>query len=209
MKKLILFLFIITVFASCKKSEDDKVTPIIDPVVVIPQSTAKFDSETELFLNQDLLLKNNSENAETYLWDFGDGTNSTQKEPIKQYAASGDYVVKLTTNGNSTISKSVKVYNKSHSVAIKNNTQNTFQITLFDRIDDNTVGAEKFTIASLAPGQTSVSFFTDKTKIAYGGKINGFNFVCLSPRFYVMETGNKNLININADSQLTLGLTPP
>jgi PKD repeat protein len=32
----------------------------------------------------------------TYLWDFGDGGTSTEKDPVHQYTAVGKYTVKLT-----------------------------------------------------------------------------------------------------------------
>lgn len=183
---------------ACSKSETPK-----------PQSTAKFDSEVEVFLNQDLGIKNNSENAVTYEWDFGDGSKQSQKEPAFKYTKAGDYIVKLTTNGNSTVTKSIKVYNTNQSVVIKNNTQNTFKIILFDRINDNTVGTERFVINSLVPGQTSNPMFTNKTNIAFGGNVNGFDFVSLTPRSYVMETGKKNIININNDTAITIGVKVP
>lgn len=37
--------------------------------------------------------------AQSYVWDFGDGTTSTEKSPLHIYAKSGYYVVKLTAKG--------------------------------------------------------------------------------------------------------------
>jgi PKD repeat protein len=39
---------------------------------------------------------NTSQNADTYLWDFGDGTSSTLRNPVKTYTATGEYLVRLT-----------------------------------------------------------------------------------------------------------------
>jgi PKD repeat protein len=39
---------------------------------------------------------NTSQNADTYLWDFGDGTGSTLQNPVKTYTTTGEYVVRLT-----------------------------------------------------------------------------------------------------------------
>lgn len=39
---------------------------------------------------------NNSEKAETFLWDFGDGNTSTEESPEHKYFLSGKYSVKLT-----------------------------------------------------------------------------------------------------------------
>ncbi|MBT8313050.1 MAG: PKD domain-containing protein [Maribacter sp.] len=38
---------------------------------------------------------NTSEEARTYIWDFGDGDSSTEINPVKSYAASGTYTVTL------------------------------------------------------------------------------------------------------------------
>lgn len=40
-----------------------------------------------------------SSTATSYLWEFGDGTTSTEKSPLHVYQKSGSYVVKLTTKG--------------------------------------------------------------------------------------------------------------
>ncbi len=41
-----------------------------------------------------------STNSVSYLWDFGDGTTSTQANPGKTYSAAGSYQVSLTVSGN-------------------------------------------------------------------------------------------------------------
>ena len=40
-----------------------------------------------------------SGNSVSYLWDFGDGTTSTEKNPLHEYAKSGYYTVTLTAKG--------------------------------------------------------------------------------------------------------------
>lgn len=42
---------------------------------------------------------NLSQNANTYLWDFGDGNTATDMEPVHTYAGEGDYQVVLTATG--------------------------------------------------------------------------------------------------------------
>ena len=37
---------------------------------------------------------------ESYLWDFGDGTTSTEQNPTHRYQADGEYIVKLTIRSN-------------------------------------------------------------------------------------------------------------
>lgn len=40
---------------------------------------------------------NTSQNASSYLWDFGDGNSSTETNPVHSYLSSGTYVVSLTS----------------------------------------------------------------------------------------------------------------
>jgi cyclophilin family peptidyl-prolyl cis-trans isomerase len=42
-----------------------------------------------------VLFSNQSEKAETYLWDFGDGNTSTEAEPEHKYYLSGNYTITL------------------------------------------------------------------------------------------------------------------
>lgn len=43
---------------------------------------------------------NNSYDATSYLWDFGDGRTSSEKNPIHKYSGKGVYKVVLTAKGN-------------------------------------------------------------------------------------------------------------
>ena len=57
-------------------------------------------------------LVNTSANADSYLWDFGNGTNSTDKEPAGGYTKSGTYTLTLTAfkdGRKSVTSKIIKV----------------------------------------------------------------------------------------------------
>ncbi|MBZ5859273.1 DUF7948 domain-containing protein [Flavihumibacter profundi] len=42
------------------------------------------------------IITNTSIGGQTYLWDFGDGTSSTDKEPVKVFSTAGKFRVKLT-----------------------------------------------------------------------------------------------------------------
>lgn len=52
-------------------------------------------------------FENNSEQAETYLWDFGDGSTSAEAAPSHRYRQSGIYEVQLTASkkGKSRVSR--------------------------------------------------------------------------------------------------------
>lgn len=49
-----------------------------------------------------VVLRNNSQNATSYKWDFGDGNTSTEKNPKHKYKTKGVYRIKLIVYGNGT-----------------------------------------------------------------------------------------------------------
>ena len=53
-------------------------------------------SATDYAANNPITFNNLSNNATSYLWNFGDSTTSTQTSPTKFYAAAGNYTVTLT-----------------------------------------------------------------------------------------------------------------
>ncbi|QSE96430.1 immunoglobulin-like domain-containing protein [Fulvivirga lutea] len=74
---------IIILFAGCGDEDEN-----------LPQVIAGFNFE----LNENsgtVTFENTSENADSYLWDFGDETTSTDEEPTKTYG-NGTYIVNLT-----------------------------------------------------------------------------------------------------------------
>lgn len=48
--------------------------------------------------NLEVTFTNKTEFADSYLWDFGDGTSSSDKNPKHTYASDGKYIVKLAVN---------------------------------------------------------------------------------------------------------------
>lgn len=46
-----------------------------------------------------VVFTNRSANAQIYSWDFGDGRQSTQKDPTHEYDENDDFIVKLTATG--------------------------------------------------------------------------------------------------------------
>jgi PKD repeat protein len=86
MKSLKLMLFysfmgiIICCFYSCKK---DKAQPSVDVIY-----TVNVNGLTASFTNQ-------TKGVTTYKWDFGDGTTSTEENPVHTYSTKGKYVPTL------------------------------------------------------------------------------------------------------------------
>lgn len=107
---LLLLSAILLGFSSCKKDE----TPAI-----LPKAGFTVDGFNALSSSPDTLkmgpydlatLSNTSENADSYLWDFGNGTTSKEKTTILQYPSAGIYTLTLTVTtkqGQTAVAKKV------------------------------------------------------------------------------------------------------
>lgn len=75
---------------ACKKNE------IVSSVVVdgVKPTTAFTNTTGSLVIT----FTNTSQNGDSYYWQFGDGTNSTEKSPVHTYASPGKYNVILKVN---------------------------------------------------------------------------------------------------------------
>lgn len=74
--------------------------PADEPPIPGPSPNATFSMTVD---GLTITLDNTSTNADSYLWDFGDGSTSTEEDPTHTYATGGIYSVKLTaTNANGT-----------------------------------------------------------------------------------------------------------
>lgn len=73
--------------------QGDETIPSLVVEGAVPVSSFTYSKE---FLN--VKFTSTSINAESYYWDFGDGTYSTEESPAHTYAASGDYTVTLKVN---------------------------------------------------------------------------------------------------------------
>ncbi|MGC9025467.1 MAG: PKD domain-containing protein, partial [Chloroflexia bacterium] len=65
-------------------------------VEVLPRPSAAFTYTTSGLV---VTFTNASQNATSYLWDFGDGITSTLSNPVHTYASGGTYTVTLTATG--------------------------------------------------------------------------------------------------------------
>jgi len=110
MNKTIKFFSLLTVlisFVSCDFNDDDN-------VITIGELDAKYTYIKESTPGKVTFI-NTSQNAETYEWNFGDGTNSTVKDPVKTYTATGEYLVTLTaknlqTGATKSYSSTISIY---------------------------------------------------------------------------------------------------
>jgi len=84
MKNLIIIISSIVIFASCEKDD-------VQPTVI----TACFTYQINETNHKEVHFFNCSENATSYLWDFGDGTSSTEEEPVHVYIGDFPFLAKL------------------------------------------------------------------------------------------------------------------
>lgn len=104
---LLLFCAVVIGTICCKKH--NSFTPSPEASFTIAGNTS---SSVTMGPYDQFSLTNNSMNADTYVWDFGNGTRSTQKEAVLQYTSAGTYMVTLTASKNgktSVTSKKVRV----------------------------------------------------------------------------------------------------
>lgn len=83
----------------------DTATPTITPTLVPPVPHADFRYSRKRLT---LTFENLTRGVGTVLWDFGDGTTSTEYAPEHTYAAEGRYVIKLRVANFSGISTAIR-----------------------------------------------------------------------------------------------------
>ena len=92
---------------SCKKAEVSDAPPTAGFVIQNPNGEVNEGASLKVTNNS------TSSNDASYLWDFGNGKTSSEKEPTAAYGMHGDYNVKLTVTDNmgrsSTTTKTVTV----------------------------------------------------------------------------------------------------
>ncbi|HSG68386.1 MAG TPA: PKD domain-containing protein [Bacteroidales bacterium] len=81
---------------SCKKDDDE------DGGTKNPVASFQYAVSETNFL--EVSFTNFSQNATSYVWEFGDGETSTEKDPVHLYATSGNYTVKLTAKNSANVS---------------------------------------------------------------------------------------------------------
>lgn len=76
--------------AGCSKEDDTNNTVVQSPGVAYKYTINGYVAPSQI------VFTNQSTNATSYLWDFGDGTTSTEISPAHTYANGGSFKVKLT-----------------------------------------------------------------------------------------------------------------
>lgn len=105
-KMLLLLTVIFSMLAMVSCKDDDEVEPAKNPI-----ASFQYAVSADNYLQ--VTFTNFSQNATTYSWDFGDGQNSTEANPVHTYAAAGNYKVILTAknadNASATFDQTIEI----------------------------------------------------------------------------------------------------
>lgn len=93
----------VTLKAMSEDGQEDEVSQIItvleaepDPTLVLPTPDAEFFTDPGVVeVGLEVMFENQTINASSYLWDFGNGETSTDISPTTIYSERGTYSVKL------------------------------------------------------------------------------------------------------------------
>jgi PKD repeat protein len=85
MRKLFFLFIVLLAFISCKK----------DSETIISTACFDYSPTTKLTKSTEISFSNCSQNAISYVWSFGDGTTSYDKEPKHTFSTDGTYNILL------------------------------------------------------------------------------------------------------------------
>ena len=95
--KIILVFSLVMISASCEFIDElPEANSIADETP--PTAFFTFINGVEITNFTEVSFANQSDNATTYLWDLGDGTTSTEIDPVHIYPGEGSYTVTLTVS---------------------------------------------------------------------------------------------------------------
>lgn len=167
----------------------------MDYIIVNDVPTPGFSADNNW---ETVTFTNNSDNATSYSWDFGDGNSSTDEDPVHTYDMAGEYEVTMTaTNdcGFNTITQTI--------VVMANSITEIPGISEFNVWPNPNNGRFSMTLRGEAMGDLQVSFtnvlgqviLNDKIDFRSGNVTKEFAFNELAAGVYIFQvrSGNKAL----------------
>lgn len=106
-------------------------------VVTLEEGDLQAQFSVDRYMNRAQFTNLSTDNARSFTWDFGDGTTSTERNPMHIYAEAGSYNVKLTARG------VIKTAEAEQTIVI--NPANTWTANGDYTLDATAVGARNFT----------------------------------------------------------------
>ena len=130
-------------FASATLTLSDATTPTVTfrrgsiNVSTLEEGEIQAQFSSDRYMNRVQFTNQSSTDSRTYLWDFGDGTTSTEKNPMHIYSTAGTYTVSLTAKGIMKESVAEQVINI--------NASSTWKASGDYTLDSKGIGARNFT----------------------------------------------------------------
>ncbi len=181
----------------------------------LPERTASFDiSSTAVFLGEEILFTNTSENASVFRWDFGDGNKSQEKDPVHQYKEAGTYTISLQVGPSSFARKTITVHDGDRAVIFTNNIDQDLDVTLFDWISSSETGKVRYNLGNIKSGNKSDTIYVHESNLGITGIQNGRTFIVLDSstlalKIFDLEKGKVNELEINEETNFLIGIGLP
>ncbi len=117
MKKIIKYsiaIWLVLVAVTGCQDYDPAIVDFEKPSLSFSYSTEEYlsgnEGDIDFVIKQNIVFQNTSATGTTWEWDFGDGSPvSSEKNPIHKYTEPGTYNVRLTADGNKSISKRIMI----------------------------------------------------------------------------------------------------
>ncbi len=151
---------------------------VVSQITIHTVATAAFSTNIACLgdnLNKETEFTNQSQNAQTYVWNFGDGSGSTAANPTHEYSAIGVYTATLTANN-----------------------ANNCPSTTTRQVTVSVMPNASFTANKVCLGQQTV--FTNTTSYSGGGTLNYTWFIdgttanTTNANYTFTSAGNKQVI---------------
>ena len=161
----------------------DNTGTVSGSTTVYPMVTADYFYEVT---NKDVQFTNSATNANTYYWDFGDGTSSTDPNPIHSYAIIGNYSVNFTANstycGSSELTQIIEVTGN----VLSDDSNNNFKNNLLAFYPNPSNGAFTIKITSPNPivSDISIAITSSAGQTIYSEVFNPFEAIYYDNSIY-------------------------
>ncbi len=144
-----------------------KTAPCESPTQEVIANVVETNFSQEI-VNNIVYFSDSSNGATSWLWDFGDGSTSTDQHPIHVYSSSGTYDVTLTINDGSCVSNSsltiTEVNDDFDVIIIPNPTTDQANIIFSNPISEN-FSVEIFSVDGKLIWQQNIENGADQVKI--------------------------------------------
>jgi PKD repeat protein len=144
----------------------------------------------------DITFTNNSQFAEKYIWDFGDGKLSNEKDPVNNYYFPGTYTVKLTAyNSEGSAQKKESIRIKGTTYQVYNNCSFTMnEVIAF--YTDGFLMSDFIGFGNMPVDSYSAGIHTTRTTMCVGFKAPNGKYFIISKIFQLYADQN-NILEIH------------